>query len=835
MPTDRNQFSGGPDASQREASPPHRAPDPARIGHYRIVRVLGEGGMGTVYEAEQEDPRRRVALKVVRGGEVVTEETLQLFRREAQALALLKHPGIAQIYESGSTDDGRHFFAMELVRGVTLGEHMAVHPVTRTSGERDLRALLSLFLQICDAVNYAHQRGVIHRDLKPSNVVVVPSGGHGVEQHLSMVPGQVKVLDFGIARITDSDTWVTEAGRILGTLSYMSPEQVRGNPDEVDLRTDVYSLGVLLYEMITGELPYRIRTPVVAPHVINEESPAPPSRVWREMGRRMDRDLETIILKALEKEPARRYQSAWAFAEDVERYLRGEPILARPASGLYQFGKLVRRNKVPAAMAAGLVVVLAAATVVTAVGRARALAAEAQARAEADKAAAINEFLQDMLAAPDPRNEGRDVRVVDVLERAARQVELTLASQPELEASVRSTLGRTYMNLGLYEEAEHNFQRALALRRASPVDASYSLDDLAQLLPLAGRFPEAEQAAGEALDIRRTTLGETDRLTAISLSHLGGIQVRQGRYAEAETTLTRALQVGRAAMDSTDQELSELHNTLGYFYYEQGRYEDAAGSFGEALRVVRAGSRQPLDVATALNNLAITLSTLERYDEAEPLYQESLEIHRNAEGEDHPGYLQSLNNLGMFYYRRGRYDEAELRLREAYEGSRTALGDEHPETANYLNNLAQVFRDTDRLVDAEAAWGRVLAIDSAALGPDHRILADRLNNLGAVLVLEGKYTAAERHFLEARRIYVANLGEDHFLVATSNNLLGDCLAKEGRFEEAEPLAVQGYETIAAAFPPEHRRTRAALQHVIDMYDAWGRTADAERYRALMPG
>ncbi len=300
------------------------------IGAYRIVRKIGEGGMGVVYEAEQQNPRRAVAMKVIRGGRLVPEDHVKLFQRESQVLARLKNPRIATIYEAGRTDDGQHFFAMELVHGAPLSvyrEHAARDGV-------DPRTLVRLFQKVCDAVSYAHQRGVIHRDLKPSNILVTggadPQGG--VEA--SGVP-EIKVLDFGLARITDADVdasiFQTQAGTLQGTLAYMSPEQVRANPDEIDLRSDVYSLGVILYLLVAGRPPYVLAelTPFDVTRVICEVPPAS-LRVGTRPGSRVDRDLETIIFKALEKEPARRYQSASALAEDLGRYLNDEPILARP-------------------------------------------------------------------------------------------------------------------------------------------------------------------------------------------------------------------------------------------------------------------------------------------------------------------------------------------------------------------------------------------------------------------------------------------------------------------------------------------------------------------------
>ena len=528
-------------ASEVSTATETASPAPQTIGDYRIIRLLGEGGMGVVYEAEQQQPRRAVAVKVIRGGQYVSEETVKRFQREAQALARLKHPGIAAIYESGRTSDGQHFFAMELVRGETLSEYARKlsDPATSSSG---LRSRVLAFLQISEAVNYAHQRGVIHRDLKPSNILVQPTSLPSGTDSFQGPP--IKILDFGLARITDTDvaltTVVTDVGRVQGTLPYMSPEQVRGNPDEIDIRTDVYSLGVVLYELLSGHLPHDLKGAPMheAARVIVEEEPASLRKTLS--SGRLDADLETIVLKALEKDPARRYQSVSALAEDVRRYLSDEPILARPPSASYQLKKLIARHRAGFAFAASVFLLLAAFGIFMTF-QANRLARE---RDRANRAAHTAErtagFIVGLFEEADPtRSRGNEIRVREVLDKGAERLENQLQEEPAVRADLQQTLGNVYKVLGLFSKASALLDSALRARRAEFGDQSLevaaTLISQVELSQWSYRdLEEAQVAAQQAVSIRRQEFGDDHLAVAEALRYHGVSSLLRREVGRAE-------------------------------------------------------------------------------------------------------------------------------------------------------------------------------------------------------------------------------------------------------------------------------------------------------------
>jgi eukaryotic-like serine/threonine-protein kinase len=655
------------------------------IAGYRIQRLIGHGGMGTVYEALQDHPRRSVALKVLSPG-LVQPTLLRRFQQEAEALGRLHHPGIAQIHEAGSFDAGdgpQPYFAMEFVDGRTLTAHADQSGLS-------LNDRLRLVVRICEAVQHAHQRGVIHRDLKPANILVQSEAGG---------PGLPKVLDFGIARVfgeepDDALTSHTGLGQVLGTLSYMSPEQARGEAATVDSRSDVYALGVITHELLTGRLPFDLSALPMheAVRTLCEEDPPRLSTIDHQLRG----DLEIIVGTALAKEPAHRYASARDFAADIEAFLASRPIAARAPTRLYRLGKFVRRNKAVVVGVLGLILSLAAGLVTS---TALYLRAEHH-RAEAERQAAQLEQVARL-------QETRLARLA--IERMGQQLRAGLLSRLDQAAARGGMDGDDYRR-----------QRPLLARLLADADfpgLAFSAIDLNLLTPMLvdidgeladqplvqarllqslaityrelGRHGRAEPLQQRALELRERWLGPVDPLTLESASEMVALLERLGRYDEAGTRARSVLERRERLAGPRDPDTLRIRHSLGGVLLSQGKPAEAIELLSQVHEdFVAVLGREHRDSLNALNSLGMAQAQAGHYESAEPLLAEALQRYRSTFGEDDPGTLRALNNLGYVHDLQEHYEDAEALYRAALEARRRMSGEEHPETLTVMNNLA---------------------------------------------------------------------------------------------------------------------------------------------------
>jgi tetratricopeptide (TPR) repeat protein/tRNA A-37 threonylcarbamoyl transferase component Bud32 len=793
---------------------------PAAIGEYRIVGLLGQGGMGVVWEAEQQQPRRRVALKVMRQGHYVDDLHTRMFHREAEILGRLKHPNIAAIYESGHTDDGHDFFAMELVRGLTLGDWLRTRPEVVTQEELELR--LRLFGTMCEAVSYAHQRGVIHRDLKPSNIVIADEAASGTASAASPLPG-VKILDFGLARLTDVDvaatSMLTEVGIIKGTLQYMAPEQARGEVEAIDVRTDVYALGMILFELLSGCRPYEILGTALADalRVICEEPPRSLSLGWSGT-RRLDVDVETIVVKALEKDPERRYGSVAALFDDIERYLSSRPILARAPSRAYRIRKYVQRHRAFVAAAVSVAIALAGGAIGTTSGWVRARAAERVASAEAEEArrqtaiatATFSFLAEDLLMAVAPSGSagrGRDVTMREVLDAAADRLQRDTATggrfadEPLVEAYLRAAIGDTYSKLGEIDAAEPHLVRSLELRRHAVAGDSWNtvnaLNSLGVQRWRQGRLADAEPLYREAYEMG-TRLGPDDEATMMAQMNLATLLRWQGRYIEATPLIERNVETKRRVFGPEARTTLDAVSNLANLYQETGdpaRAEQMRRPNLE-VRLRVAGEKDPGTISD-LNNLANDVALQGRFDEAETLSTRTLSLKEEVLGPDHPSTLNTVNNIGQLYDQTGRDAEAEVMHRRALASRLKILGPAHLRTLESEERLAAVLERRGRFADSVRRASAALEVVQAKLGDDHPVTLDLRNTQALALIGLGQAARSESLLRQslaavaAREARGEDAGDAEAIKQDASLYLGMALAAQGRFADAEAPLVEG--------------------------------------------
>lgn len=749
------------------------------IGPYRLIQEVGRGGMADVWLAEQKYPvRRRVAIKLIQSG-MNTREVVARFEAERQALALMDHPAIAKVFDAGSTVEGGPYFVMEYIAGIPITHYCDKHKLTT-------KQRLELFIPVCEGVQHAHQKAIIHRDLKPSNILVAEVDGKPVP----------KIIDFGIAkaigqRLT-AETMYTQVGAMIGTMGYMSPEQAELSREDVDTRSDVYSLGVVLYELLVGTLPFdfrRIAFDEALRRLRQEDAPKPSTKLRAQgvesatTAKNRDTDLPALVrqvrgdpdfiaLKALEKERGRRYGTPVELAADITRYLRHEPVTAHAPSVTYRAQKYVRRHRVGVAAAAAVILVLIVAAAVT-------IRQSIRANREAAVAQAVDDFLQnDVLAQASAANQsGPDTKpnphleVRTALDRAATRIGGKFNGQPEVEAAVRRTIGQSYDDLGLYPEARTQFQ--------------------------------------QALDLYRHVLGTKSPKTLKTMSLLGSLANEEGKYHEAEALLTATLDMQRHVLGTQDPETLSTMNNLANIYDDEGKYSQAAGLFSLILEIRRRVlGPDHSSTISSMNNLANIYDSQGKYAQAEDLQRQSFDIGRRVLGPEHPITLAIMANLAAIYTNEGKYAQAEVLTAQALEIRRRVLGPEHPDTLASMTNLAEVYGDEGKYAKAEVLVGQALEIKRRVLGPEHPDTLLCVENVAMLSQKQGKYRLAESYAAQALAARRHVLGSEHSDTMTSEADLALALISQRKFTESEPLAREVLEFYRKQEPDDWQRFRA---------------------------
>jgi tRNA A-37 threonylcarbamoyl transferase component Bud32/aromatic ring-cleaving dioxygenase len=778
------------------------------------LQKIGEGGFGAVYMAQQEAPvRRRVALKIIKAG-MDTRQVIARFEAERQALAMMDHPYIAKVLDAGATEAGRPYFVMELVKGVPVTEYC-------DQAKLDTRDRLKLFKDVCSAVQHAHQKGIIHRDLKPSNIMVTLHGGDPV----------IKVIDFGIAKATDQrlteKTLFTNYGQMIGTPAYMSPEQAVMSGLDVDTRSDVYSLGVLLYELLAGRPPLDDKTLREAGfdemrRLIREQEPPKPSTRLSTMdanlrstiaehrhvnahtlSRMLRGDLDWIVMKALEKDRARRYESASAFAHDIERYLNDDPVEAAAPSAMYRLRKLAHRHKAPVAVAATIVLLLIAGTVLSSWQAVRATRAEELANdrldeveaernareKEARDAQAIAGFFGDVLRRPDPRLDGRDITVAQALDRAAQQIDAELADQPLRQARLRVVLGRTYEGLGLYDKAIEHLEKARDTLRSGlgpgHPDTLAAMHRLAMAYHDTGKLDRAIELREAVLEARKNNLGPEHPDTLGAMNDLANSYYLADQQTKAMRLREQVLALTKKKLGDEDELTLTAINNLANSYHAHHRYQEALELRERALPAYeKIKGRQHPDTIAAMGSLATSYAHFNQKRRALTMRETVARLSAQAFGEDHPDTLLAQEQLAGSYHDARRFDEALAFRERVLERRQEINGPAHPRTLGAINNLAISCNAADQPARALSLREQVRDLAERAYGRQHKLTLIAMHNLGNSYQENGRWDeslALRREVLKRCR---ERYGDDHKDTLWATDSYATTLAEHGDTDRA---------------------------------------------------
>ncbi|MFH1748673.1 MAG: serine/threonine-protein kinase [Planctomycetota bacterium] len=827
----------------------------SQVGNFHIKSLIASGGMGTVYEAVQERPHRIVALKIIKLG-MDTREVIARFESERQALALMNHPNVAKVFDAGATEQGRPYFVMEYVPGVPITAHCDRHKL-------DIEQRLKLFMLVCDAVQHAHQKGIIHRDLKPSNILVAYEDKQAVP----------KIIDFGVAKAINQRlnerTIFTLQGQLIGTPEYMSPEQAEMSGQDIDTRADVYSLGVLLYELLTGTLPFDSETLRRAAfteiqRIIREvEPPKPSTRVSslqsepeaqaressstgevarkrrsdpRTLIRNLRGDLDWIAIRCLEKDRARRYETASALAADIRRHLNHEPVAAGPPSTVYRVRKFARRNRAAVIAASVVLIALLVGIAGTSWGLVQATTArdaERTAREDAQAALALAEQRErEAITAREQEAEARGL--AERREQEAREARDSLRIVVDFQQSALGNVSAEQMGQAIITDLRRCIRNSLEYGDTPPeqVDTLIAaFDDLVKPINMTDAALRVidEQVLARAAAVIESDFADQPRVEVGLYNAVGTTYLKLGLYSKARPLLERALEVSRRELGADDMDTLIALNNMGYLLQVTGVYDQAEVHYREALEHGRRvlGDDHPETLAF-INNLGWVLDSMGKLPEAEVYYREALQRKRRVLGDEHVDTFTTLDNLAVLLRKMGRYTEAERYCREALEGRRRILGDS-PDTLNSLNNLAMLLESKEAYEEAESCYREVLEGSRRLLGDDHADTLASIANLGNVLLSMHRPAEAEPYCREALERRRRVLGADHPDTLTSSNIVGMLLRAQGRLQEAESYLRNALDGRRRRLGNDHSSTLISAMNMGTLLNDLGQSAEAEPY------